>query len=217
MLSFTEENYLKAIYKLSAIEESVSTNAIAEKLSTKAASVTDMLKRLYEKGFINYQKYKGVSLTEDGKVIAIKIVRRHRLWETFLVSKLGFTWDEVHPIAEELEHVSSDSLTEKLDSFLGYPKYDPHGDPIPNSKGIFKSNNNIGIKEMKAKKQYVVHAVTNHDPLYLKHLSKLNLQIGATVELMDTLAFDESLMIKTANGEVYISKQVAEHILVSEK
>ena len=134
--SFTEENYLKAIYHLSTGNNSVvSTNQIAEITNTKAASVTDMLKKLAEKKLINYIKYQGVTLTEAGKNAAVNIVRKHRLWEVFLVEKLGFKWDEVHDIAEELEHINSESLINRLDDFLGNPAADPHGDPIPDRSG----------------------------------------------------------------------------------
>ncbi|WP_243389180.1 metal-dependent transcriptional regulator, partial [Flavobacterium psychrophilum] len=135
-MTFSEENYLKTIYHLTTISDSeVSTNAIAEKMETKASSVTDMLKKLSEKDLINYKKYQGVSLTETGSLSAKMIVRKHRLWEVFLVEKLDFPWDEVHDIAEQLEHIKSEKLINKLDDFLGNPTEDPHGDPIPNANG----------------------------------------------------------------------------------
>jgi DtxR family Mn-dependent transcriptional regulator len=136
--SYTEENYLKAIYKLQEKQDSeVSTNEISKEMNTKAASVTDMLKRLSEKSLIHYQKYQGVSLTDAGSKVAVNIIRKHRLWETFLVNKLKFKWDEVHDIAEQMEHIESDELIEKLNDYLGAPQYDPHGDPIPSKKGVF--------------------------------------------------------------------------------
>ena len=135
-MTFSEENYLKTIYHLTtASDAEVSTNAIAEKMETKASSVTDMLKKLAEKGLINYKKYQGVSLTQDGKLAAKMSVRKHRLWEVFLVEKLGFSWDEVHDIAEQLEHIKSEKLINKLDDFLDNPTEDPHGDPIPDREG----------------------------------------------------------------------------------
>src|SRR5580693_6558937 len=140
MNTFTEENYLKAIYHLSLQSESVSTNQIAASLNTKAASVTDMLKKLADKELINYTKYQGVTLTPQGEKIAVSIIRKHRLWEYFLVEKLNFKWDEVHDVAEELEHISSKELADRLDQFMGYPKYDPHGDPIPDSNGKLKTH-----------------------------------------------------------------------------
>src|SRR6201995_5558206 len=140
MNTFTEENYLKAIYHLAQECDSVSTNQIAASLNTKAASVTDMLKKLADKELINYAKYQGVTLTAEGEKIALSIVRKHRLWEYFLVEKLNFKWDEVHDVAEELEHISSKELIDRLDDFMGNPKYDPHGDPIPDCNGLFKAH-----------------------------------------------------------------------------
>src|SRR6185312_6510017 len=140
MNTFTEENYLKAIYHLSTQEENVSTNQIAVSLNTKAASVTDMLKKLADKELINYAKYQGVTLTVQGEKVALNIVRKHRLWEYFLVEKLNFKWDEVHDVAEELEHISSRELVDRLDDFMGNPKYDPHGDPTPDRHGKFKAH-----------------------------------------------------------------------------
>src|SRR5437868_332834 len=140
MNTFTEENYLKAIYHLSLQSESVSTNQIAASLNTKAASVTDMLKKLADKKLINYARYQGVTLTVEGERVALSIIRRHRLWEYFLVEKLSFKWDEVHDVAEELEHISSKELIDRLDDFMGNPKYDPHGDPIPDCNGLFKAH-----------------------------------------------------------------------------
>src|SRR5688500_18567354 len=150
MNSFTEENYLKAIFKLlEGDDEAVTTNAIAEKMNTRAASVTDMLKKLSEKKLINYKKYQGVTLTSSGKKIALNIIRKHRLWEVFLVEKLNFKWDEVHDIAEQLEHINSDTLIERIDKFLNYPKFDPHGDPIPDINGKFQSNKSVLVSELK--------------------------------------------------------------------
>jgi DtxR family transcriptional regulator, Mn-dependent transcriptional regulator len=132
IFTLSEENYLKAIYHLSKEEdESVSTNALAERLETTAASVSDMLKKLAKKELIEYKKYQGVNISEKGKRVALQIIRKHRLWEVFLVEKLSFNWDEVHEIAEQLEHIDSPTLVKRLDEFLGYPKFDPHGDPIP--------------------------------------------------------------------------------------
>ena len=130
--SFTEENYIKTIYQLSFDKSSVSTNSLANSLSTKASSVTDMLKKLSEKSLVNYEKYKGVTLTKEGEKVALNLTRKHRLWETFLVNKLNFEWHQVHEIAEELEHINSTELINRLDDFLDNPKFDPHGDPIPN-------------------------------------------------------------------------------------
>src|ERR1700712_3125592 len=152
MNTLAEENYLKSIFHLSLNDESVSTNNLAALLNTKASSVTDMLKKLAEKELINYIPYQGVSLTEAGKKIAVNIIRKHRLWEYFLVEKLNFKWDQVHDMAEEMEHISSNELIDRLDSFMGFPKYDPHGDPIPDCNGLLKTHSlkpvsAIGINE----------------------------------------------------------------------
>ncbi|MDZ7612318.1 MAG: metal-dependent transcriptional regulator [Flavobacteriaceae bacterium] len=137
MFSPSEENYLKAIYALQCDQGSpISTNLISEKICTKASSVTDMLKKLSAKNLVDYQKYQGVFLTDQGMKHALKVLRKHRLWEFFLVEKLNYKWEEVHVIAEQLEHINSESLVDNLDAFLGYPKFDPHGDPIPDKNGI---------------------------------------------------------------------------------
>ncbi|RZK18012.1 MAG: metal-dependent transcriptional regulator, partial [Pedobacter sp.] len=149
MQSFTEENYLKIIYHLSETSNSVQTNAIAEQMQTKPASVTDMIKKLADKGFVDYVKYQGVTLTDKGKNAAIDIVRKHRLWEVFLVDKLNFKWDEVHDVAEELEHIKSETLIGRLDEFLGFPKSDPHGDPIPDKNGRFAKTQFTKLIELK--------------------------------------------------------------------
>ncbi|MCI5083695.1 MAG: metal-dependent transcriptional regulator, partial [Saprospiraceae bacterium] len=136
--SHTEENYLKAIYKICERKgKAASTNAISNAMQTSAASVTDMLKRLSEKELIHYERYKGVTLAEAGNKIATTLIRKHRLWEVFLVEKLEFSWDEVHEVAEQLEHIRSPKLVEELERYLGYPKFDPHGDPIPDAEGRF--------------------------------------------------------------------------------
>ncbi|WP_317172245.1 metal-dependent transcriptional regulator [Hymenobacter sp. BRD67] len=139
-MTITEENYLKTIYKLAEVEpgQGVSTNRIAAALVTRAASVTDMLRRLAEKGLLEYEKYRGVRLTPEGRRLALLTVRKHRLWEVFLVQQLGFSWDEVHEVAEELEHVQSPLLMQRLDAFLNFPTLDPHGDPIPAEDGAMR-------------------------------------------------------------------------------
>ena len=147
--TLSEENYLKAIYHLSTEEEeTVSTNSLAERLQTTAASVSDMLKKLAKKELIEYKKYQGVNISEKGKRVALQIIRKHRLWEVFLVEKLSFNWDEVHEIAEQLEHIDSPILVKRLDEFLGYPKFDPHGDPIPDERGEFQAMPQITLSEM---------------------------------------------------------------------
>ncbi|WP_448699679.1 metal-dependent transcriptional regulator [Mucilaginibacter sp. AW1-3] len=217
MNSYTEENYLKSIYHLSsADEESVSTNSIAGALNTKAASVTDMLKKLADKQLINYTKYQGVSLTEDGKAIAINIVRKHRLWEFFLVEKLQFKWDEVHELAEELEHIASVELVDRLDKFLEYPKYDPHGDPIPDNKGRIKSNELKPIAQLALNSTAIIMGVREHAPAFLQYLDKLQLTIGKKIQVTDIISYDQSVVLNiNDHSSVTISREVAKNILVS--
>src|ERR1700755_2627153 len=164
MNTFTEENYLKAIYHLSLQSASVSTNQIAASLNTKAASVTDMLKKLADKELINYAKYQGVTLTATGEKIAISIIRKHRLWEYFLVEKLNFKWDEVHDVAEELEHISSKELIDRLDNFMGNPKYDPHGDPIPDRHGKFKAHELRSVSSLEVNSTGIISGVREPSP-----------------------------------------------------
>ncbi|KRP11649.1 MAG: iron-dependent repressor, partial [Sphingobacteriales bacterium BACL12 MAG-120813-bin55] len=167
VLSHTEENYIKCIFSLSETKDgNISTNAIADRLGTTAASVTDMIKRLAGKSIVHYEKYYGVSLTEAGQQVAVNLIRRHRLWETFLVDKLGFHWDEVHDMAEELEHVASDLLTERLDAFLGKPRFDPHGDPIPDSKGNISYHEDVTLDKVDAGKKGIIVGVTDHTPAF---------------------------------------------------
>jgi DtxR family Mn-dependent transcriptional regulator len=216
MNSFTEENYLKSIYHLSVTsDESVSTNSIAAALNTKAASVTDMLKKLADKQLINYTKYQGVSLTEAGKSVAINIVRKHRLWEYFLVEKLNFKWDEVHELAEELEHIASVELIDRLDKFLGHPKYDPHGDPIPDQAGRIKKDELVPISTLKTNESGIIMGVREHTAVFLQHLEKMNLTIGKQIKLIEVVAFDHSVLLNVDNSTISISRDVAKNILVT--
>lgn len=217
--SFTEENYLKAIFKLQEKSESgVSTNDIALSVNTRAASVTDMLKKLSEKKLINYKKYQGVSLTSLGNKTAINIVRKHRLWECFLVDKLNFKWDEVHDIAEELEHIDSVELIERLNTFLGFPEYDPHGDPIPTREGVFNNRKMKILLDMPKDFEGNIAGVSEHSSAFLKHLEKLKIGLGVQVKITDKNEFDNSLWI-SINGSksIVISKEVAKNLLVFKK
>jgi DtxR family Mn-dependent transcriptional regulator len=215
MQSFTEENYLKTIYHLAEKSTSVQTNAIAEQLQTKPASVTDMIKKLAEKGLVDYIKYQGVSLTANGRLAAIDIVRKHRLWEVFLVDKLNFKWDEVHDVAEELEHIKSVDLIERLDEFLGFPKSDPHGDPIPDKNGRFAKTQFIKLIDLKINDLGTITGVSQHSSAFLKHLEKLGLTLGKEIEVTDITDFDGSVELLIANKPVNISREVAKHILIS--
>ena len=216
MNSFTEENYLKAIYHLSTGNNSVvSTNQIAEITNTKAASVTDMLKKLAEKKLINYIKYQGVTLTEAGKNAAVNIVRKHRLWEVFLVEKLGFKWDEVHDIAEELEHINSESLINRLDDFLGNPAADPHGDPIPDRSGTIHQKKLVRISDLHQDQNGMISGVSEHSSVFLKLLEKIGLTLGTKIRVAERIEFDGSIMlIVNDHAERTISREVAKNILV---
>ena len=215
MQSYTEENYLKIIYHLSEISNPVLTNAIAERIQTKAASVTDMIKKLSEKGLINYVKYQGVTLTEKGKSTAINIVRKHRLWEVFLVDKLNFKWDEVHDVAEELEHIQSNLLVERLDEFLDFPRVDPHGDPIPDKHGNFAELALIKLSKLKSGDKGTITGVSEHSSSFLKHLEKLSLTLGKRIEIIDILDFDGSVELWVEQQKTNISREVAKHILIT--
>lgn len=214
-LTHSEENYLKVIFQLSGQErERVSTNALAEKLSTKASSITDMLKKLSDKKYIAYTKYQGCELTARGESIAIQIIRKHRLWETFLVSKLSFGWDEVHDVAEQLEHIHSLKLIDKLDQFLDYPKFDPHGDPIPDKNGnITYRKSKIKLAESAVNALVEVVSVDEDSQLLLKYLDEIGLKLGSRIKIFERVSFDGSLKIEIINGQkMYLSEKVAENI-----
>jgi DtxR family transcriptional regulator, Mn-dependent transcriptional regulator len=216
MLSFTEENYLKTIYRLSeGGEKAVLTNEIAESMSTKAASVTDMVKRLSGKNLIEYEKYYGVKITRLGKSEALMVIRKHRLWETFLVEKLNFTWDEVHDVAEQLEHIQSGLLIERLDEFLGFPTADPHGHPIPDKNGKVQRVKQTPLALAALNKKSTVCSVTNGTPAFLQYLSKIGVYIGAGIVVLEKVEFDGSLEVMIDKKKVFISRDAAENILVS--
>lgn len=218
MLSFTEENYLKAIYRLSdGGSKAVLTNEIAEVMSTKAASVTDMVKKLSLKNMIGYEKYYGVKITRQGKSEALMVIRKHRLWETFLVEKLQFSWDEVHDIAEQLEHIQSNLLIEKLDEFLGFPTSDPHGHPIPDKNGKVQTVRQIALSEAAINKKLVVRSVKDGTPAFLQYLSKIGVYIGATIVILEKVEFDGSLeVLIDGKKKAFISREGAENLLANE-
>jgi len=216
MPSFTEENYLKAIYHLSqAGANSVLTNDLAEAMDTKAASATDMVKKLAAKKFIAYKKYYGASLTAKGTSEALSVIRKHRLWETFLVQKLGFAWHEVHQVAEQLEHIQSKMLIEKLDAFLGYPKTDPHGDPIPDTQGKIQPQKAILCTQLKEGQQAVITAVKDSDSTLLKLLDKIGARPGKKIKIIGREAYDESTEALLDGHKVFLSKEVSKNILVT--
>lgn len=215
MYTFSEENYLKAIFHLELIsEKGVATNAIAEKLNTKASSVTDMVKKLSDKNLIEYKKYKGVTLTKEGKKVAANIVRKHRLWEVFLVEKLDFSWDEVHEVAEQLEHIKSPKLVDQLDGFLGFPKRDPHGDPIPDKEGNLNLIEKILLSTLQKNEKGICIGVKNTSPSFLKFLDKRGIILGEEITFLEKEEFDDSLLIRTANREITISNKIANNIYI---
>ncbi len=215
MNTFTEENYLKAIYHLSLQSGSASTNQIATSLNTKAASVTDMLKKLAEKELINYTKYQGVTLTEPGEKIAISIIRKHRLWEYFLVEKLNFKWDEVHDVAEELEHIASKELIDRLDDFMGNPKYDPHGDPIPDSNGQFKTHELKPVAMLVVNESGIISGVRDHTTSFLQYLEKMQLTIGKKIKVTEINDYDHSVILQSDDKKIHISREVANNLLIA--
>lgn len=215
-LSSTEENYIKAIYHLSAAsEEAVSTNGLAESLSTKPATVSDMIKKLARKKFVDYIKYQGVNLTPSGRTAALKVIRKHRLWEVFLVDKLNFTWDEVHEIAEQLEHVESPILVQRLDDFLGNPKVDPHGDPIPDVNGDFQTGPKILLSEMDINDVGVIIGVSDGQPKLLQYLDKVNIRLGLKVMVLDKVEFDGSIQIQyDQETPLFLSSTISQHLTI---
>ena len=218
MLTYTEENYLKAIFHLSGGgDKEVSTNSISESMSTKPASVSDMLKKLSQKNLINYEKYKGLTITKEGIKTALQVIRKHRLWEVFLVEKLKFNWDEVHEVAEELEHIRSNYLVERMDEFLGFPQYDPHGDPIPDSNGQIKAKNKISLTELPVNNEGIVVGVKESTSAFLKYLDKSGIHLGAKIKVLDKIEFDGSIEIEIDNKKTLIvSQKVSDNIFVTD-
>lgn len=213
----TEENYIKAIFHLSEDgDENISTNDIAGAVNAKAASVTDMLKKLKQKKIITYEKYYGVRLTAAGEKIAKGVIRKHRLWEVFLVEKLGYSWDQIHEIAEQLEHIQSDELVDKLEKFLGFPKFDPHGDPIPDASGNMKSQKQTLLSKLPKGHKGVVLGVKDNSSKLLQYLNELEIHLGTSVEIVEIIEFDSSYVVQlNKKKKVTLSKQVTQNIFVS--
>lgn len=217
MNSLTEENYLKAIYKLLEKDAVVYTNGIALMMKTKAASVTDMLKKLAKKKLINYQKYNGVSLTLSGKKVAVAIIRKHRLWEMFLVDKLNFKWDEVHDVAEQLEHIQSEKLINQVEKILNHPKFDPHGDPIPDRNGKFTEKKSVLLSEIKKNSLCTMTGVVDHSEKFLRYLDNSGINLGNEIKVKEIVDYDKSIHILVKRKNIYISGEVAKNILVRKK
>ena len=211
----SKENYLKAIYHLQSQDGTVTTNELAGELQTRAASVTDMLKKLKEQKLLNYEPYKGFRLSSEGRKVAVQVVRKHRLWEFFLVEKLNFGWDEVHEIAEELEHISSRKLIDRLDEFLGFPRIDPHGDPIPDSSGKLERSHQITLVDLPVHVHAQVSGIGDQSSEMLELLRHKNIKLGTWLEVKKKFAIDDSVELKIKNGAlVTISGQVAKNIFV---
>ncbi|QIX63355.1 metal-dependent transcriptional regulator [Hymenobacter sp. BT18] len=218
MPSYTEENYLKAIYKLAEASPGldVSTNSVSEALQTRPASVTDMLRRLGEKGLLNYQRYRGVSLTPEGKRLALLTIRKHRLWEVFLVQQLGFSWDEVHEVAEELEHIQSPLLVQRLDEFLGYPQTDPHGDPIPAADGSINRARHRLVADLAMGEEGTIVAVRSTAVPFLQYLDKVGLRLGSQLKVTNKIEFDNSLEVSIdCQRKQMLSAEVSRNLFVA--
>ncbi|MDD7915093.1 metal-dependent transcriptional regulator [Polaribacter ponticola] len=215
MFSQSEENYLKAIYHLSAIsDKGISTNSIAEKLETKASSVTDMIKKLSEKKVVVYKKYHGVHLTEEGSKIAANVIRKHRLWEVFLVDKLNFSWDEVHDVAEQLEHIKSPKLINQIDALLGFPTHDPHGDPIPDKDGNLKTIDKSLLSTLSKNEKGICVGVDDSSSEFLQFLDRKGITLGKQIKVLEREDFDDSFSILIDDKKLSISKKIANNLYI---
>ncbi len=219
MQTSTTEDYLKAIFKLSGpLKKGVSTNSIAEELSTKASSVSDMVKKLSDKSLVHYIKYQGSTLTKEGEEIALRVIRKHRLWEVFLVEKLEFGWDEIHEIAEQLEHIRSSKLIDKLDAHLGFPKSDPHGDPIPDKNGLFPTIQKLKLNELQVGEKAILIGVSEDSKDFLSYLDKIEMQLGSSIQVLDCFKFDKSIKVRINNKtELTFSELVAKNLNISKE
>lgn len=215
MFSLSEENYLKTIFHLERkYPAGVSTNALAEQMETKASSVSDMVKKLSEKKLVDYIKYQGVKLSPAGKEIAIEIVRKHRLWEVFLVEKLNFNWDEVHEVAEQLEHIKSEKLTRELDKFLDFPQRDPHGDPIPDAEGNFLVSNKTLLSELEKGETAICVGVRDSSAAFLQFLDKNNIALGKEIRVLEKESFDNSMLVKLDDRKLQISQIISNNLYI---
>ncbi len=215
LMTRSEENYIKTIFHLGGSNSTtVATNAIAEQMETKPSSVTDMARKLAEKGLVHYKKYQGVSLTDIGVKTALSIIRKHRLWEVFLVKKLDFSWDEVHEVAEQLEHIKSEKLIDKIDELLDFPKYDPHGDPIPSKDGKFMERDKQLLSEVDINTKGVCVGVKDTSSTFLKFLDKNGIALGKTIKILEKEEFDQSLHIQMDGKQLHISHQIASNLYV---
>jgi DtxR family Mn-dependent transcriptional regulator len=214
-MTHSEENYLKVIYHLSLTSsKGITTNSIATVMASKPSSVTDMVQKLAEKGLVSYKKYQGVSLTDQGRQNALMIVRKHRLWEVFLVDKLDFSWDEVHDVAEQLEHIKSEKLTDKLEEFLDFPTEDPHGDPIPDRNGKIAKIDKQLLSEIEIGKKSICVGVKDSSATFLQYLDKQQISLGSALEVVARENFDHSHTLLVNGKEVTVSNKIAANLFV---
>lgn len=214
-MTHSEENYIKGIYHLSqGGKKAISTNALAGQMETKPSSVTDMVKRLSEKGLVHYKKYQGVRLTEQGTRQALMVIRKHRLWEVFLVEKLDFSWDEVHEVAEQLEHIESEKLIDRLDALLDFPDFDPHGDPIPDKDGKFKTRDKKLLSNMPVPSQGICVGVRDSSTPFLKFLDRNHIALGREIQILEREPYDHSMRVKIGQHSLRISHQIASNLFV---
>lgn len=218
MFSLSEENYLKAIFHLErSYPGGVSTNALAEEMETKASSVTDMVKKLSEKDLVKYKKYQGVKLSKRGRETAVEVIRKHRLWEVFLVEKLNFAWDEVHDVAEQLEHIKSEKLIRELDRFLEFPTRDPHGDPIPDAEGNFSESNKLLLAALEVGEVGICIGVKDSSADFLRYLDKNDIALGQQLKVLEKEDFDHSVLIELNGRELQLSSRIAANLFVKRK
>lgn len=210
----TVEDYLRSVFRLESRDGKASNTALAKELNITAAAVTDMLRRLSEHGLLTYAKYQGSVLTPEGRAIATNITRRHRLWEVFLITHLGFRWDEVHDLADQLEHITSTELVDRLEEFLGFPKYDPHGDPIPSREGIIPMIQLMPLSQLEIREKGIVSRVSDDHPELLRYASSVGLSIGAQIEVTEKIDFDSSVRIVTGGREAVISAKLADSVFI---
>ena len=215
MLSEQGENYLKGIYELQSQGGKVSTSLLSDRLRVSSALVTEMLQRLAEDNLVDYTPYRGVALTSEGQRQALRVIRRHRLWELFLVEVLRFTWDEIHDEAERLEHIMSPRLEERIDAVLGHPRFDPHGHGIPSSDGLISPDSHPLLANALAGSTATVARVSDENPEILQYLSKLGIGIGTPIEIVERISFDGSLRVRVGGNEQFISEKLAQHVSVT--
>jgi len=210
----TIEDYLRSMYRLEARDGKTSNTALAKELDISSSAVTEMARRLAEGGLLSYQKYQGLKLTKAGRDVAVSVTRRHRLWEVFLIQHLGFEWDEVHELADQLEHIGSEELVDRLEKFLGYPTHDPHGDPIPNKKGEIPTRPLVPLAQLGPGDTGVVARVSDEFPELLRYASSLGLSIAAEVRVVERIAFDSSVRLVANGREAVVSEKLANSVFL---